>query len=243
MRRTTAVALGAPLLAALAVAGVLMRSAATDPAPPEAPTGAAATPRPGSVPGSTDPGRAGDVTWVAGPWGEVTVAGHRVLLPASREHGPLRDRGDGWASDYAPTPEGAAIAVLRGPWFVFAAPPGLRPQVVATVLTRAAAAEPGPVNPSTGWAIPGELLNGFAGQDVLLLGAQAWLVDMGRAEVHVYQRVADPSGPVVVRSTHHLTYADRQWLIEADYSDGAGEEIPASAVPTTFTIAGPEVGS
>jgi hypothetical protein len=115
--------------------------------------------------------------------------------------------------------------------------------VVATVLTQAAAAEPGPVNPSTGWAIPGELLNGFAGQDVLLLGAQAWLTDKARAEVDVYQRVADPSGPVVVRSTHHVTYADRQWLIEADYSDGAGEEIPASAAPSTFTIAGPEVGS
>ena len=43
-------------LAALAVAGVLVRSAGTDPAPPEAPAGAAATPRPGSVPGSTDPG-------------------------------------------------------------------------------------------------------------------------------------------------------------------------------------------
>lgn len=243
MRHTTALALGAPLLAALAVAGVLVRSTGTDPAPPEAPAGAAATPRPGSVPGSTDPGRAGDVAWAVGPWGEVTVAGHRLLVPASLQHGPLRDRGDGWASDYAPTPQGAAIAVLRGPWFVFAAPPELRAQVVETVLTPAAAAEPGPVNPSTGWAIPGELLNGFAGQDVLLFGAQARIVDEGRAEVDVYQRVADPRGPVVVRSTHHVTYADRQWLIEADYSDGAGEEIPTTAVPATFTIAGPEVAS
>lgn len=241
MRRTTAVALGAPLLAALAVAGVLVRSTGTDPASPEAPAGAAATPRPGSVPGSTDPGRAGDVAWSAGPWGEVTVAGHRLLIPASREHGPFRDR-DGWANDYAPTPEAAAIAVLRGPWFVFAAPADLRAQVVAAVLTPAAAAEPGPVNPSTGWAIPGELLAGLAGQDVRLLGAQARLTGAGRAEVDVYQQVMDSNGPVVVRSTHRLTYTDRQWLIEADYSDSAGQEIPTSAVPTTFTVAGPEVG-
>ena len=83
MRPTTAVALGAPLLAALAVVGVLVRSTGTDPAAPEAPTGAAATPRPGSVPGSPDPGRAGDVTWSAGPWGEVTVAAESSSVPAA----------------------------------------------------------------------------------------------------------------------------------------------------------------
>jgi hypothetical protein len=241
MHRTTAVALGAPLLAAIAVVGVLVRSTGTDSASPEAPAGAAATPRPGSVPGSTDPGRAGDVMWLVGPWGEATVAGHQLLIPTSREHGPLRDRGNGWASDYAPTPEAAAIAVLRGPWFVFAAPAELRSQLAATVLTPAAAAEPGPVNPSTGWALPGELLAGLAAQDVRLLGAQARLTDEGKAEVDVYQRVMDSNGPLVIRSTHRLTYTDRQWLIEADYSDSAGEEIPTSAVPTTFTIAAPEV--
>ncbi len=242
MRRTTLVALGAGLLVVLVAAVLVARATGTDPAASAPPADAAATPRPGSVPDPTDPGRAPDVTWSVGPWGEVIVAGHRLLIPASPEHGPLQDRGDGWASDYAPTATGAAIAVLRGPWFVFAAPAALRPQVVAAVLTPAAAAEPGPVNPAVGWAIPSELLAGFAEQDVRLLGALARLTDLDRAVVDVYQELATPTGPVVIRSTHRLTFTDRQWLIEADYSDSTGEQIPPGGVPTEFTITGPEVG-
>lgn len=238
MRRTPARA-GTRLAAALLAAGLVAGCAGHDPAAPAAPTGAAVTPRPGSAPDPTDPGRAGDLTWAPGPWGETVVAGHRLLLPASPTHGPLRDRGDGWASDYAPTPTGAAVALLRGPWLVFAAPPSLRAAVLATVLTPAAAAEPGPVNPTPGWALPGELLTALAAQDVRLLGADAQLTDDNHASVTVYQQTANPAGPVVVRSTHHLTYTDQQWLIEADYSDGTGEQIPLTDTPTVFTVPGP----
>ena len=240
MTRRTLLALGAGLVAVLVTAGVLTRGG-PDPAASVPPVGAAVTPRPGSVPDSTDPGRAGDVTWSPGPWGEVTVAGHRLLVPASAEHGPLRDRGDGWASDYTPTATGAAIAVLRGPWFVFAAPPALRPAVLATVLTPEAAGEPGPVNPAPGWAVPTDLVAGFATQDARLLGAVARLTDPHRAQVEVYQHLATATAPVVVRSTHHLTYTDRQWLIEASYADSPGAQVPVGEVPTEFTVPGPEL--
>lgn len=243
MRRPTAVALGVPLLAALAVAGLVARPGPHSPAASQPPVGAAVTPRPGSSPDSIDPGRVGDLTWSPGPWGATRVAGHRLLIPASRTHGPLRTRGDGWATDYTPDPAGAAIALLRGPWFVFAAPPARRPDVVAAVLTAAAAAEPGPVNPAPRWAIPDELLTGLAGQDIRLLGAVATVPDPGRAVVEVYQRVTTRGRAVVVRSTHHLAYRDRQWLIEADYSDSLGQELPDSKVPATFTITGPGAGA
>ena len=173
----------------------------------------------------------------------MSMAGHRLLVPSSPDHGPLRDRGDGWASDYAPTPIGAAIALLRGPWFVFAAPAALRPQVVDAVLTPAAAAEPGPVNPAEEWAIPSELLVGFAAQDVRLLGAVARLTDPERAVVDVYQQLATPTGPVVIRSTHDLIYTGGQWLIEANYSDSTGEQIPPTGVPTEFTVTGPQAAT
>lgn len=245
MRRTPlpALGLGLGLVVVVMTAILVGRAAGTDPAVSAPPAEAAATPRPGSVPDPTDPGRDGDVAWSVGPWGEVSVAGHPLLVPTSPEHGPLRDRGDGWASDYAPTPIGAAIALLRGPWFVFAAPAALRPQVVAAVLTPAAAAEPGPINPAEGWAIPGELLAGFAAQDVRLLGAVARLTDPDRAVVDVYQELATPTGPVVIRSTHDVTYTDRQWLIEANYSDSTGEQIPPTGVPSEFTVTGPQAAT
>lgn len=244
MRRTTLAALGAGLIAVLVTAVLVARSTGTDAAAPDPSTphplaAAAATPRPGSLPDPADPGRGGDVDWSVGPWGETIVAGHRLLVPASPTHGPLRDRGDGWASDYAPTATGAAIALLRGPWFVFAAPAALRPQVVEAALTPAAAAEPGPVNPAAGWAMPAELLAGFAAQDARILGAVARLTEPNQAVVDVYQQLATPTGPVVIRSIHRLTYTDGQWLIEANYSDSTGEQIPPAHVPTEFTVVGP----
>lgn len=240
MARRQLAALGAGLLVVAATAGVAARVASDDPVASAPLADATVAPRPGSVPNPTDPGRAGDVTWSPGPWGEATVAGHRLLVPSSTEHGPLRDRREGWASDYAETETGAAIALLRGPWFVFAAPAALRPSVEATVLTPAAAEEPGPVNPAAGWALPSDLLAGLAAQDVLLLGSVARLTDGGRAEVAVYQQLATDTGPIVIRSTHQLTYTDRQWLIEPSYAEGTGEQIASADVPAAFTIAGPE---
>ena len=154
MRRTPLPALGLGLVVVLMTAILVGRAAGTDPAVSAPPADAAATPRPGSVPDPTDPGGAGDVSWSVGPWGEVIVAGHRLLVPASPVHGPLKDLGDGWASDYAPTATGAAIALLRGPWFVFAAPAALRPQVVAAVLTRPPRPSPARSSPPRGGRSP-----------------------------------------------------------------------------------------
>lgn len=239
MTRRTALA-GAALLAVLGLAVPLARTVAPAPAAPEPPAGAAGHPQP--APAATDPADApprGGVTWAPGPWGDVVVAGHRLLVPASAQHGPLRDRGDGWASDYPATATGAAIALLRGPWFVFAAPRPLRAQVVAAVLTPAAAEEPGPVNPRPTWAMPAELLAGFADQRVRLLGAVATLTGPGRARVDVFHERVTPTGPVIIRSTHHLVHADRQWRVEADYSDGTGTHLPADQLPARFTVTAP----
>lgn len=240
MSRRPLAALGAGLLVVVATASLAARVASDDPVASVPLAGATVAPRPGSLPDPADPGRAGDVTWSPGPWGEATVAGHRLLVPSSTEQGPLRDRGEGWASDYAETETGAAIALLRGPWFVFAAPAALRPSVVAAVLAPAAAEEPGPVNPAAGWALPSDLLAGLAAQDLVLLGAVARLTDGRRAEVAVYQQLATDSGPIVIRSTHQLTYTDGQWLIEPSYTDGTGEQIASVDVPAVWTITGPE---
>ena len=248
-RRTLLLATAAIAVVGVTAAAGLTHRGGTPAAPLESPAAAAATRLPGSAPSPADPGRptptdrAVEVTWGPGPWGPIAIAGHPLLVPASPTDGPLRDRGDGWASDYAPTPIGAAIALLRGPWFVFAAPAALRPQVVAAVLTPAAAAEPGPVNPAEGWAIPGELLAGLAAQDVRLLGAVSRLTDPERAVVDVFQELATPTGPVVIRSTHDLTYTKGQWLIEANYSDSTGEQIPPNGVPSEFTVTGPQAAT
>lgn len=180
-----------------------------------------------------------EVTWEPGPWGEAVVAGHRLLLPASDVDGPLRDRGDGWSSDYPPTARAAAIAVLRGPWLVFAAPATLRPAVVDTVLTEQAAADPGPVNPQPGWALPPDLLAGFAGQDLATLGAVATLTGEHRATVEVYLRRGDPGGPVLFRTRHHLVWSARSWRIDADYSDATAQQLTPADLPAWFTITVP----
>ena len=39
--------------------------------------------------------------------------------------------------------------------------------------------------------------------------------------------------------THHLVRADGQWLIDADYSDAAGQPITAADLPARFTVAVP----
>lgn len=216
-------------------------------APAVSPAAAAASRLTGSAPSPADPGRptptpTGTVTWEPGPWGEVAIAGHRLLVPASPTDGPLRDRGDGWASDYTPTAVGAAIALLRGPWFVTAAPAALRPEVTAAVLTPAAAADPGPVNPAQGWAIPAELLTLFAGLDLRTLGAVATLTDEHQATVAVFQQRSTPTGAEVLRSTHRLVYGDRQWRIDADYADDPAQPVPADQLPTAFTITAPGAG-
>jgi hypothetical protein len=170
----------------------------------------------------------------------VSVAGHLLLLPASPTDGPLVPHPDGWASDYAPTTRGAAIAVLRGPWLVMAAPPALRDAVTARVLTPAAAAEPGPVNPGPGWALPADLRELLDGLDLRLLGATATLTDDDHAVVHVDHERVTPTGPVLVRTTHRLVYADRQWRIDADYSDAPAAVLDITQQPATYTVTGPE---
>lgn len=183
-----------------------------------------------------------DLRWEPGPWGEAVVAGHRLLLPASDVDGPLRDRGDGWSSDYPPTARAATIAVLRGPWLVFAAPATLRPAVVDTVLTEQAAADPGPVNPQPGWALPPDLLAGFAGQDLATLGAVATLTSEHRAAVEVYLRRTQPGGPVLFRTRHHLTWSARSWRIDADHSDATAQQLTPAELPARFTITVPVPG-
>ena len=243
MNSRTLLMVGGAGTVAVAVAATLVVVGIREPAPAEQGSGLVVVDAPTTSPAppgtpASDPAVA--IRWEPGPWGEVVIAGHRLLLPVSGTDGPLRDRGDGWSSDYPPTPIGAAIAVLRGPWLVFAAPAPLRQEVAASVLTAAAAADPGPVNPQPGWAMPPDVLAGFAGLDLRTLGVTATLIDPTRATAQVFLERTDPVGRVLIRTTHHLVWADRQWLIDADYSDSTGQPITAAELPARYTLAVPD---
>lgn len=243
MNRRTLLIAGATGTAAVTIAAIAV-AGTREPAPPLPGSGLVVvdtptTPlNPRRTP-ATDTAAAA-VRWEPGPWGEVVIAGHRLLLPASATDGPLRDRGDGWSSDYPATALGAAIAVLRGPWLVFAAPAPLRAEVAATVLTRAAAADPGPVNPRLGWALPPDVLAGFAALDLRTLGVTTTLTSPTKATAHVFLQRADPAGTTLIRTTHHLVHAGGQWLIDADYSDATGQPITTDQLPARYTLAVPD---
>ena len=202
-------------LALLAVLVVLGVRAAADPHPhgsasahptPAAPTTTTSTP--------TDLGPG--VVWAAGPWGQLTLSGHRLLVPASASDGPLVDHGGGWATGYRPTATGAAIAALRHGLFIVAAPPALHAQVDRATLTPGAVAEDltGPIrNAEPAWTLPAAVRAAADRVDVRLLGV---VVDLtGRtARATVYQALASPDGDVITATGYRLVHAGDQWRID-----------------------------
>ena len=115
-----------------------------------------------------------------------------MLLPRSGVEGPLVERGEGWAVGYRPTPLGAAIAVLRQPLLVLAAPTGLHEQVDRACLTdpfRNAGLLGGTRNTTDGWAVPRATVDAAAATDVRLLGVTAQVENL-RAQARVFQAIA-----------------------------------------------------
>lgn len=233
--RTRRLLLAAAVTAAAGAVGVWT---AADPHPqgPAAPGSASPTSA------TSVPPQAGHaVTWAAGPWGNLSLAGHRVLLPRSGVDGPLVDQGDGWAVGYRPTALGAAIAVLRQPLLVLAAPTRLHEQVVRACLTdtfRHAGLLGGTRNTTDGWALPRATIDAAAVSDVRLLGVTVQL-DGLRAQAKVFQAIAGgDTGDLMTATDYALAYgADRQWRIDA-----LGAITVVTAVPTEYTLPAPSEG-
>jgi hypothetical protein len=181
------------------------------------------------------------VTWVAGPWGNLALAGHRLLLPGSGVDGPLVDQGDGWAVGYRPTPLGAAIAVLRQPLLVLAAPTRLHAVVDQACLTdafRNAGLLGGTRNTTDRWALPRATVDTAAASDVRLLGVTAQVEDL-RAEARVFQAiVGEDAGDLMTATDYVLLYgSDRQWRIHA-----VGSTTVVTGVPAQYTLPAPSEG-
>lgn len=184
---------------------------------------------------SSTPPSSAAVVWAAGPWGEVTIAGHRLVIPASAIDGPLVDHGQGWISGYQPTALAAAIAVMRNGLMVTAAPPVLQAQVDADTLTEAARAGLGATmrNAEPGWVIPAPTLAAANTRRVRLLGVAVELHGR-RARATVYQATQADAGDTLSATGYQLAYADDQWRI-----DTVEPTTAVAAIPEHLTLPAP----
>ena len=232
--RTRRLVLAAAVVSAAALVGAVA-TAGPDPQQPAKP--GSATP----IATTSNPGRPGvGVTWAAGPWGEAALAGHRVLVPSSPAEGPLTDQ-SGVGVGYRATELGAAIAVLRQPLMVLAAPTRLHAQVDEACLTasaRTAGLLGGPRNKTDAWTLPPATLDAAAAADVRLLGVT---VDASgdQAQARVFQAVGgQDSGDLLTATDYRLAFgSDQQWRI-----DSGGSTTIVAAAPTYYTLPAPSEG-
>lgn len=232
--RTRRLVLAAAVVSAAALVGAV---ATAGPNPQEPPTPDSATP----IATTSTPGQQGvRVTWAAGPWGEATLAGYRVLIPSSPTEGPLADQA-GVGVGYRPSELGAAIAVLRQPLMVLAAPTQLHAEVDDASLTasaRRAGLLGGPRNTTDSWTLPPATLDAAAASDVRLLGVT---VDASGSQVQarVFQAVGgQDAGDLLTATDYRLAFgSDQQWRI-----DSVGSTTVVAAAPPDYTLPAPSEG-
>lgn len=194
---------------------------------------------------TAQPAISSTVRWVDGPWPPTVLAGQPLRIPESSSDGPLRDRGE-WASDYLPTPLGAAVAALRCGPLVLTAPPSRRGDVMTASMTADHIEQylaRYPLNDGPEWSVPEDVLVAAAATPAAVLGAVGRVDDSGlapTAEVEVFTLTGDATAatPRLARTTYRLIYQDRQWLMETPQP---GDTVAVNAPPPRYTVAVPQV--